>query len=256
MIDIRNIVFSYNVQPVLQDVCCRIDTGDFVALAGPNGSGKSTLIKCVNGILKPQSGTISVDGQPVAHYSPNAMARIIAYVPQSQRRQQATTVFDTVLMGRKPFISWKPATSDLDITADILRRLNIGHLSMKRTNELSGGQQQTVMIARALAQEPKILLLDEPTANLDIRHQLEVLELLKTLSQKGITILIAIHDINMAIRYASRIMMLKDGRIFAYGDKSVVTTENIENLYGIRADIIDQGEYLYIVPRGLPANKT
>jgi iron complex transport system ATP-binding protein len=249
MISIRNIEFSYNVFPVLQDVSCDIGVGDFVALVGPNGSGKSTLIKCINGILKIQKGDILIDGKASTTYSPTAMARKIAYVPQSESRQMPATVFDTVLMGRKPYISWKPAENDLNITAEILDLLDIDHLSMKRTNELSGGQQQIVMIARALAQEPEILLLDEPTANLDIRHQLEVLEVLKGLAAKNMTIVIAIHDINMAVRYANNIMMLKDGKVFSYGSNSEITAENIEQLYEIKAEIIAIDGIPHIIPK-------
>jgi iron complex transport system ATP-binding protein len=152
-------------------------------------------------------------------------------------------------MGRKPYINWKPSASDLDITAEIMKLLDIDHLAMKRTNELSGGQQQTVMIARALAQEPEILLLDEPTANLDIRHQLEVMEVLKTLASKGITIVIAIHDINMAARYANNIMMLKDGKLFFYGAKDEITAQSIEMLYGIKVEIVSVEGTPYIIPK-------
>ena len=249
MIDIRNIEFSYNIVPVLQDVSCDIGKGDFVALVGPNGSGKSTLIKCINGILKIQKGEILIDGLVSKTYSPNAMARKIAYVPQSESRQISATVFDTVLMGRKPYISWKPSASDLNITAEILDLLDIDHLSMKRTNELSGGQQQIVMIARALAQEPEILLLDEPTANLDVRHQLEVLEVLKGLAAKGMTVVIAIHDINMAVRYANNIMMLKEGKVFSYGSKDDITAECIEHLYEIKAEVIHIEGIPHIIPK-------
>ncbi|MDR2036957.1 MAG: ABC transporter ATP-binding protein [Bacteroidales bacterium] len=255
MIHIRDIEFSYHIHPVLQDVSCHIGIGDFVALVGPNGSGKSTLIKCISGILRVQKGEILIDGKTSDAYSANEMARKVAYVPQSERGRLSATVFDTVLMGRKPYISWKPSANDLDITAGILKLLDIGHLSMKRTDELSGGQQQIVMIARALAQEPEVLLLDEPTANLDIRHQLEVMEVLKTLSAKEMTIVIAIHDINMAVRYASHIMMLKDGHIFSYGGREVITTEHIETLYQIPVDIIDRDGQLFIVPGKWPGEK-
>jgi iron complex transport system ATP-binding protein len=152
-------------------------------------------------------------------------------------------------MGRKPYISWKPSASDFDFTAEILELLDIDHLSMKRTNELSGGQQQIVMIARALAQEPEILLLDEPTANLDVRHQLEVMEVLKTLATKGITIVIAIHDINMAARYANKIMMLRGGKLFFYGANHEITAESIENLYEIKAEIIYVEGIPHIIPK-------
>ena len=237
MISIRQIEFSYHrLSPVLREVSCDVAAGDFLALVGPNGSGKSTLLKCINRILKIQKGEIMIDGLPSKAYSPVALARKIAYVPQCETRQTSANVFDTVLIGRKPYISWKPTENDLDITAETLKLLSIAHLSMKRTNELSGGQQQTVMIARALAQQPKILLLDEPTANLDIKHQLEMVELLKNLSAKGITIVIAIHDLNMAMRFANNIMMLKEGRVFFYGAKDEITAEIIENLYEIKVE--------------------
>lgn len=252
MIEIKDLQFSYQIQPVLEDVCCHIHAGDFVALVGPNGSGKSTLLKCINRILRPQKGVITINGEEVATIAPTELARFMAYVPQSQRRQYSTTVFDAVLTGRKPHIGWRPMNRDFDYVSDTLRFLHLEKLSDKRVNELSGGQQQMVMIARALAQEPKILLLDEPTANLDIRHQFEVLELLHDLCNKGITIIIAIHDINMAIRYASHIMMLKEGRIFAYGKEEVVTSENIGELYNINVEIIRREDSLYILPVGLP----
>ena len=253
MVSIRNIEFSYHINPVLQDVSCNIEAGDFVALVGPNGSGKSTLIKCITGILKTQKGEILIDGKVSKSYSPNAMARKVAYVPQNICRQASVPVFDTVLMGRKPYISWKPSANDLEITAGILKLLDIDHLSMKITNELSGGQRQTVMIARALAQEPEILLLDEPTANLDIRHQMEVLEILKALTAKNITIVIAIHDINMALRYANNIMMLKDGKVFFYGAKEKITAANIENLYEIKVEIVPINGVPYIIPKAISA---
>ena len=248
MINICNIEFAYNTHLVLKDVSCMIEAGDFVALVGPNGSGKSTLIKCINRILKIRKGNISIEWEDVTGYSSVALAEKIAYVPQNESKTSSSIVFNTVLLGRKPYIGWKPSEKDFEITAGVIRLLGLDNISMRSINELSGGQQQIVMIARALAQEPQILLLDEPTANLDIKHQLETMELLKTLSGKGITIIIAIHDINMALRYANRIMMLKEGRIYAYGGKEVINSENIEILYDIKARIIDDGVIPYILP--------
>ncbi len=248
-IAIQEIEFSYNGTPVLEDITCTIEKGDFIALVGPNGSGKSTLIKCINGILKPQKGIVLIDDKSF----PNAdeLAKKMAYVPQSTNKIVGLSVFDTVLLGRKPYINWKPAKHDLIVTADILKTLHLDPVAMKDVNKLSGGQQQTVFIARALAQEPSILLLDEPTANLDIRHQIEVLELLNTLSAKGITIIIALHDINMAVRYASKIIMLKKGKIFSYGGKETIKEEHIENLYDVKVHIIRDRENIYIVPNGM-----
>ncbi|MBN2272987.1 MAG: ABC transporter ATP-binding protein [Bacteroidales bacterium] len=250
-ITIQNIEFSYNGVPALENVNNRFEKGDFVALVGPNGSGKSTLIKCLNGILKVQKGAVLIDEKSIQSFAPNELAREIAYVPQSENKKAILNVFDIVLLGRKPYINWKPARHDLKITSEILSILHLDHLAMKDFNKLSGGQQQSVYIARALAQEPDILLLDEPTANLDIKHQVEVLEILKNLSQKGITIIIALHDINTAIRYASKIMMLKDGKVFACGGMETITEKNIENLYDIKVKIIRDDNQVFIIPNGL-----
>ncbi len=250
-ITIHDIVFSYNGTPALQNINSRIAKGDFVALVGPNGSGKSTLIKCMNGILKVRKGTVLIDERIIHSFAPGELAKEIAYVPQNEGRKSSLRVFDVVLLGRKPYINWKPSVHDLDVTADILSALHLQDIAMREMNKLSGGQQQAVLIARALAQEPDILFLDEPTANLDIKHQIEVMELLKTLSAKGITVVIALHDINMAIRYAGNIIMLKEGRIFACGGRETITPENIEKLYDIRVRIISENEGLYIVPEGL-----
>lgn len=250
-ITIQDIEFSYNGFPALENVNNRIEKGDFVALVGPNGSGKSTLIKCMNGILKVSKGTVLIDDRAISLFSPNELAREIAYVPQSENRKAVLKVFDIVLLGRKPYINWKPSEHDLRVTSEILNTLNLDHLAMRDFNKLSGGQQQIVYIARALAQEPDILLLDEPIANLDIRHQIEVLNLLKKLSARGITIVIALHDINMAVRYASGIMMLRDGKVFASGGREIITKQNIENLYDIRVKIIRNDNDTFILPEGL-----
>ena len=250
-ITIQDVEFSYNGFPVLKNVNNKFEKGDLVALVGPNGSGKSTLIKCMNGILKVRKGTVLIDDRSISSFSPNELAREMAYVPQSENRKAVLKVIDIELLGRKPYINWCPTEQDLRITSDILNSLNLDHLAMRDFNKLSGGQQQSVYIARALAQEPDILLLDEPIANLDIRHQIEVLDLLKSLSQKGITVIIALHDINMAARYASKIMMLRDGKVFAGGGREIITKENIENLYDIKVKIIENNGHTFIIPDGL-----
>jgi iron complex transport system ATP-binding protein len=250
MIDVRHIDFGYSrhARPVLQDVSCHICAGDFVAIVGPNGAGKSTFIKCLCGILKPQRGSILINGLPSVKYSPVQLARTVAYIPQTEKGNHQTTVFDTALAGRKPYIRWKPSGRDFEEVARALRQLGIEHLSMRYMHELSGGQQQTVMIARALVQQTGILLLDEPAANLDIRHQREVMELLKSLSAGGLTIVMSIHDINMAIHYTDRFLMLKEGRVFACGKREIITRENMERLYDIRIEMIDRNGAPYIIP--------
>ncbi len=249
-ITVHDIEFNYNGSPALQCVNTSIEKGDFVALVGPNGSGKSTLIKCLNRILKIKKGAVLIDEKSIDAFTPNELAKEMAYVPQSENKKSSLHVFDVILLGRKPYIYWKPTEHDLTITANILKTLHLEDIAMRDVNKLSGGQQQSVFIARALAQEPDILLLDEPTANLDIKHQVEVLELLKKLTDKGITVIIALHDINVAMRYASKIMMLKDGTIFASGGKGTITKKNIEKLYDIKVHIIKDEDNIFVVPDG------
>ncbi|RQW03366.1 ABC transporter ATP-binding protein, partial [candidate division KSB1 bacterium] len=184
-ISIQHITFSYNGTPTLADIDFAIAPGELVALVGPNGSGKSTLIKCINGILKTPKGVIEIEGKAIEQYSPMELASEIAYIPQNENRQSTLNVFDMVLLGRKPYINWKPSKNDLQVVAETIKSLHIEGIATKPFNKLSGGQQQTVYMARALAQQPKILLLDEPTSNLDMQHQLEVLELLKKYVAKG-----------------------------------------------------------------------
>lgn len=250
-ISIQHITFSYNGTPTLADIDFAIAPGELVALVGPNGSGKSTLIKCINGILKTQKGTIEIEGKAIGKYSPMELASEIAYIPQNENRQSTLNVFDMVLLGRKPYINWKPSENDLHIVAETIKNLHIEQIATKAFNKLSGGQQQTVYMARALAQQPKILLLDEPTSNLDMQHQLEVLELLKKYVKKGLTVIIALHDINLAARYASKILMLKNGQVFAAGNTAIINESNIENLFGIKVKIINDEGNLFVIPKGL-----
>lgn len=250
-ISIQNISFSYNGTPTLDQIDFAIAEGELVALVGPNGSGKSTLIKCMNGLLKTQKGVVMIENKAIDRYAPSELAREMAYIPQNENRQSALNVFDVVLLGRKPYINWKPSEKDLSVTAEVIKKLHLEPIAMKSFSKLSGGQQQAVYMARALAQEPNILLLDEPTSNLDIKHQVEVLELLKKLTQKGITVVIALHDINLASRYADKILMIKNGQLFAAGGRETITENNLEKLYDIKVEIIKTGEQLFVVPKGL-----
>ncbi len=247
-ISINNIDFAYNGTPVLKGINCNIDKGDFIAIVGPNGSGKSTLLKCMNGILQPRKGNISINDKNIKHHHLRNLAKTMAYVPQNKYDKTSSTVFDTVLLGRKPYISWKPSYSDMEMTSQIITELQLENIAMKDINKLSGGQQQTVFIARALAQQPDILLLDEPTANLDLKHTIEIMEMLKGLCNKGLTVIIALHDINLAMRYTNKIMMLKEGEVFAYGGKSIITEKNLETLYDIKVKVIEHNDTLHVIP--------
>ena len=248
---IENIDFAYNGEIVLFNVTTLIERGDFIALVGPNGSGKSTFIKCLNGILSPQKGTIYLNEKNIAEIPLNDLAKEMAYVPQSEQKAMGLNVFDYILTGRKPYIHWKPSEKDIKKVAEIIKLLHIDDIAMKDINKLSGGQSQMISIARAIAQEPDILLLDEPTASLDIKHQIEIMELLKNFSGQGISIVIALHDINTAIRYANKFIMLKNKSIFAEGGKEIINKRNIEKLYSIKVYLVQQDDGLFVIPDGL-----
>lgn len=250
-IEIKNIDFAYNGENVLTNVSTHVEKGDFIALVGPNGSGKSTFIKCLNKILLPQKGVICLDEKNLAKIPIKDLAKSMAYVPQNEQKGMGLNVFDFILTGRRPYINWKPAEKDIKKVAEIIETLHLEDIAMKDINKLSGGQSQMITIARAIAQEPVILLLDEPTASLDIRHQIEIMELLKNFSVKGISIVIALHDINIAVKYAKKFIMLKNRSVFAEGGKEIITRKNIEELYGIRVKLVEQDGGMFIYPEGL-----
>ena len=249
-LQVTDIVFSYNSSPILKNVSFEIAPAKLVSIVGPNGSGKSTLIKCIDRILTPQNGSILIDRNEITQMKRMDVARNIAYVPQSSIRIFPNNVFDTVLMGRRPHIGWISSDKDEEKVWDVLKLLGIEEFALSNFNELSGGQQQKVLIARALVQEAKVILLDEPTSNLDIWHQFDVMNIIKSLvKKKVITALMAVHDLNLASKYSDRIIMMKSGRIVTAGDpSSVLTSENIASVYGIEAAVRKQSETPYIVP--------
>lgn len=248
-LEARNIDFAYNGGPlVLKDVDIELEEGEILALVGPNGSGKSTLLKCLADFHSPKKGNVSIDGKDVTDYSLNQKARKLGYVPQIENVSFPSTVFDTILMGRKPYISWKPSKEDKKIVSDLIEKMDLSDFAMRDINELSGGQRQKVFVARALAQQPEIMLLDEPTSNLDLKHQLEVLNIVKEQAKIGISSIIAIHDLNMAIRYSDRIVMLKEGEVFASGGMDVVNQDNIRDVYEVEVYVGDHAGWLTVTP--------
>lgn len=249
-LQVNNISFSYkNGFPALKNISFHTQAGDMLAIVGQNGSGKSTLLKCLNRILKINTGSIRLGDTPLYSLSPEQLARIIAYIPQTEEYITDLSVFDTVLLGRKPHIRYTPTPQDLETVSRLLTRLELDTIAMRPLSTLSGGQRQRVFIARALAQQPQILLLDEPIANLDINHQMKVLKLLQQLADGGMNILLTIHDINMAARFCNNVLMLKQGELFAAGRQSAYTPENIQNLYDIQVDIIRHNDHICIIPQ-------
>jgi len=247
-IQVNNLKFAYRDEDVIKDISCQFFPGRFYAIIGPNGSGKSTFIKLLNRILKPGGGRVCIDGKPIENYRRKQLARIIGYVPQSEERRLPLTVFDTVMVGRRPHLGWTPGRKDHLKVEETIREFSLDHLAFRPADELSGGELQRVHIARALVQEPRILILDEPTSSLDLKHQIEVMKLLREISHSGITVIMAIHDLNLAFRYADRFVFLKNGNVLANGGDEIITEDNIEKLYEVGIKKIDNGNYVYVVP--------
>ncbi len=233
ILTVAGVKFRYNSHPVLEDISFSLPRGKVLALLGVNGAGKSTLLKCMNRILKPESGIIRIGDKDISSFTRNEIATHFGYVPQ-RHSEQPMTVFDLILLGRKPYIKWAPTEKDLRIVENIINVMGLGHLATRQASQLSGGEVQKIVLARALAQETKILLLDEPTSNLDIKNQLQVMALMKkAVTSQGLTAVVSVHDINLAFRFADFFLMLKDHRIHTLTPKEKITTHMIEAVYGI-----------------------
>jgi iron complex transport system ATP-binding protein len=248
-ITIKGLSFGYNGSRILEGLDLVVGDSEVLGLVGPNGSGKTTLIKCIDGILKPK-GSILLDGREMETMSRMETAKRLGYVPQSSSTPLATAVFDMILMGRRPHMGWRVSSSDLDKVAEMIDLLHLDELATRDYSEISGGQKQKVLIARALCQEPSVLLLDEPTASLDMKHQLEVMEAITTLvRKKGISAVMALHDLNLAARFVDKLAILKDGKIYAAGEPAdLLNAENIREVYGVEAMVMHNLGRPYIVP--------
>jgi iron complex transport system ATP-binding protein len=241
MIEIKDISFSYPDADILKQVGFTAESGEVVGLLGNNGAGKSTLVTCLNRIRTPKSGSLHIDGKNAFQMGRNELARTVAYVAQKNELTHST-VFDCVLLGRKPYIKWSVSQEDLDICTRIMERVGLLDYQMRYVDELSGGELQKVMLARALVAQPKLLLLDEPTSNLDPKNQYEMMALVRELArEQGITVITVIHDLNLALRFCDKFYFLKAGEGYSYGGLDTVTPETLQAVYGIRAEVLDVG---------------
>ena len=236
MIEVNSISFRYREEWVLEDVSFRVEKGEFVGVIGPNGSGKTTLLKMLYRLLSPQKGEILFELVPIRKMDRTDIAKRIGVVAQETQLLFPFSVLETVLMGRSPYLGHLMFESekDLEIAKKAMEWTETLSFSERPMDELSGGERKRVFIARALAQEPEVILLDEPTANLDIHHQMDFLDLILTLNrERGLTILMASHDMNVASEFCDRLILLQEGRIYQIGTPDeVITKENIEKVYG------------------------
>jgi len=256
-LQIENLKFAYNpASPVLKGIVMEASPGEITALIGPNAVGKSTLLKCIASVVRPQ-GIIKLDGKEISSLKKDDVSKWVSYLPQELSSRAILTVFEAVLIGRLKTLSWRVSDNDLNTVLRVLEDLGIEDLAPRFLNELSGGQKQMVSIAQALVSEPKILLLDEPVSNLDLRHELEILELITDITrERNITTVIAIHALSLAARYADKLVVLKEGAVYASGRlELVLTTEMVREVYGVNVRIITDEGISQVIPIGSAKNK-
>jgi iron complex transport system ATP-binding protein len=242
MLSIRSISVNYGEVEILKNLSLNVQAGEVVSLIGPNGAGKTTLIRAISGVLPLQSGSVRVNERDLSSISIAERARLLAVVPQARRLPPEYSVQQAVLMGRTPYLGWlgNLSKSDYEKVSWALDRTQISEFADRRVDELSGGEQQLVLVARALAQDSPVILLDEPTAHLDLRHQATILELVHTLAnERGLAVLMSLHDLNLVSLFSDSIALLGDGKILAFGNPNeVLNLRYLSDVYQVPLDII------------------
>ncbi|MGM3304414.1 ABC transporter ATP-binding protein [Anabaena sp. WFMT] len=242
-LELQNLTGGYTLSPIIHDINLSLQTGEWLSLVGANGSGKSTLLKLISRVLAPQQGVILLDGKAIHSQPANLVAQRLALLPQQQTVPVGLTVSQLVSLGRTPYQpwwQWELSAKDRQEVESAIDKTQLEDFKDRLVEELSGGERQRAFLALALAQEPKVLLLDEPTTYLDINYQLQLLELLKNLNQKqNLTIVTVLHELNLAARYSSRMALLKQGHLWEVGTpETVLTSNNIAQVFGVESVII------------------
>ena len=249
MMEIKHLSYHYKgYSQVLNDVSFDIEPSKFLAILGNNGVGKSTLLKCFNHILKPDAGEVLLDGQNLLKMSGREVAKQVAFVSQSVPSTQMT-VHDVVMLGRRPYMKWGFTPEDHAIVHEAMDRLGLNAMRGRFLGQLSGGEKQKVMLARALAQQPKALLLDEPTSALDIQNQYQVLKIVRDICHKdNMVAVVVIHDLNLALRFCDHFLLLKDGKVYRHGDRSILDSTALKEVYGVDAKVVEiEGRHMVLV---------
>jgi len=256
-IEVRGLSFAYGVARVVRDVSLAVHPGEMVGVIGPNGSGKSTLLRLLGGALRPAAGEIRLFDRPLGDYSRGELGRLIAVVPQETLVEFPFSVMEVVLMGRAPHLGGFAFEGDRDVAVarEAMRRTGVEHLASRRIHEISGGERQRVILARALAQEASVLLLDEPAAFLDIRHEVEIYDLLRDVAADGKSIVSVLHDLNLAALYCDRVALIKDGQLVRIGGPAeVITYANVTAVYEteVYVDLNDVTGAVNVLPLSRP----
>lgn len=244
MLKVKDLRFHYHSGPeVLKKIQFELEEGSFLAILGNNGAGKSTMLKCFNKIAVPDGGSICLNGEELLQMSHREIAKRIAFVAQSVPSTQMT-VHDMVMLGRKPYMRWGITEEDHRIVHEKMELLGLQELRGRYLNELSGGERQKVMLARALAQEPGLLLLDEPTSSLDLQNQYQVLQIVRDIChEQKLSAIVVIHDLNLALRFCDRFLLMQDGEIYRYGDKTVLDRDAIWQVYHVHGEVVKVGKH-------------
>lgn len=257
---IQDVACRYEAIPALEGVSLRIASGEFAGIVGPNGSGKTTLLRAIHALVAPERGTVLLDGADVSGLTARQVAARVAAVPQHSHSGFGFTVFDIVLMGRAPHLAPLAREDDVDLAVarEAMERTRTWHLRHRRVDELSGGERQRVLLARALAQAPEVLLLDEPTAHLDIRYQVEMMTLIAGLNAAGLTVVAALHDLNLASMFCARLVLLDRGRVAGLGAPAeVLTPHRVREVYGAEVEVrphpITGRPVVTVLGQGVPA---
>lgn len=238
-LEVKDLSFRYGKTLILDKVGFSAGDGRMLALLGPNGTGKTTLLKSLSGLMMPFEGSSFLDGEDILKMPLKKRARLSAYVPQNTNSVFPVRVIDAVMMGRKPFQGFKASSSDEDKVFKILEQMELMPMAFKNTNELSGGERQRVFIARALCQEPRLLLLDEPTSSMDLKNQLRTMSIVRRLAdERRLTVVVSIHDINLAGMYCDEFLMLYNKKVYTSGEADeVLTAEHIKHVYDVAAEM-------------------
>jgi len=240
-LEINSVCFAYHSSDVLKDISFKASDGEVVGIIGKNGCGKTTLMKCINAHLRPHSGSVTIDGKDVSKMTKKELAKIMAVVAQHVNLSFPFTVLEAVMMGLYPTSEWmrQPTGEDMVRILDAMNSTGITEFADRPVTELSGGERQRVLISRALVQDPRIFLLDEPTLHLDINHQFNLMEMVNRLAkEKNMLVIIVTHDISLAARYCDRVLLMEKGEIIGSGrTEDVITPENLEKVFSVRADV-------------------